>query len=51
MIDMERKYQPGQVVSLAGENRPATVLWYVDAGDQVLVSIPHGGGSKRLVVS
>jgi hypothetical protein len=51
MSDMEQKFRAGQVVALAGEKRPATVLWYVDAGDQVLVSIPHGGGSKRLVVS
>lgn len=51
MSEWERKFHPGQVAKLAGEKRPATVLWYVDVGDHVLVSIPHVGGSKRLVVS
>lgn len=54
MSEWERKFHPGQVVRVDGDNRPATVLWYLDTANAdglVLVSLPHGNGSLRKAVS
>jgi len=49
--EWEPKFRVGQVVTLAGDKRPATVIGYINTADQVLVGLPHGNGTLRKVVN